>query len=93
MPKSRKKAKAKKLKSRSKGKPKKTDERGKGSVALLTAVIDRLGASVATYRDRKHELIVAHFNHPPFLIDLKRLTIMEVPTNTEATNVTQPDAA
>lgn len=79
MPKARKKA--KKVRSKSRSKPKKTarpDARGQGSVKLLTAVIDRLGASVRPFKDR-HTLMVAHFNHAPFVIDLKALKILEVP--------------
>jgi hypothetical protein len=85
MPKA-KKAKRKAKKAKSKGKAKKTDERGRSSVKLLTTVINRLGASIATYQNKKHQLIVAHFNHPPFVVDLKTLSVIELEP-TAATNV------
>lgn len=88
MPKARAKLKAvlkKRLKAKlkGKGKPKKTDGRERGSLALLTAVIDKLGASVS--KSSKSELTVTAFNHPSFVIDLKKLRIVEA--EPETTNV------
>lgn len=94
MPKARAKLKAalkkglkKRLKAKAKSKPKKTDGRERGSLALLTAVIDRLGASVTS--SSKSELTVKAFNHPAFVIDLKKLSIVE-PVPEGATNVAAP---
>lgn len=80
----------KRLKARTKSKPKKTDGRERGSLALLTAVIDKLGASVS--KSSKSELTVSAFNHPSFVIDLKKLRIVEVEP-TETTNVAPAPAA
>lgn len=78
-----KKALKKRLKAKSKPKKKKTDGRERGSLALLTAVIDKLGASVS--KSSKSELTVTAFNHPSFVIDLKKLRIVE--PEPETTNV------
>jgi len=97
MPKARKKLKTKlkaRLKKRIKAKRPSNRDRERGSLSLLTSLIDRLGASVS--RDKKGDLVVSHFNHPSFKIDLNKLRIVEVTPLPEspATNVEdQPSAA
>ena len=99
MPKARKKLKTKlkaRLKKRIKAKAKRPSnrDRERGSLSLLTSLIDRLGASVS--RDKKGDLVVSHFNHPSFKIDLNKLRIVEVTPLPEspATNVEdQPSAS
>jgi hypothetical protein len=102
MPKARAKLKAalkkglkKRLKARKRDNPrkaKKSDGRERGSLALLTAVIDKLGASVS--KNSKSELTVTQFNHPPFVIDLKKLRIVEAePETTNVAPAAPADAA
>lgn len=93
MPKARKKMKAVKAKRRakSKSKPKKPGKERE----LLFRVIDKLGASVASFKDRKDMVTVAHFNHPPFVIDFKTMQVVDIAPIpvAGATIVQPPDAA
>jgi hypothetical protein len=91
MPKARKKAKKAKRRGKAGKKPGKPGKERE----LLFRVIDKLGASVATYKESKTQVIVAHFNHPPFIIDFKTMKVVdiEVVVTGDATVVQPPDAA
>jgi hypothetical protein len=95
MPKTRKKAKAKR-KAKAKVKAKARAKKPGKERELLLRVIDRLGASVASYNDSKTQVSVAHFNNAPFIIDFKTMSVVEIvqpPASGEATVVHPPDAA
>lgn len=92
MPKARKKAKKSNSRGKTKSKPRKPGKERE----LLFRVIDKLGASVASYKDSKTQVIVAHFNHPPFIVDFKKMTVVDIappPASGDATVVQPPDAA
>lgn len=92
MPKARKKAKKAKRRGKAGKKPGKPGKERE----LLFRVIDKLGASMATYKESKTQVIVAHFNHPPFIIDFKKMAVIDIempPASGEATVVQPPDAA
>jgi hypothetical protein len=70
------KAKVKKTAKRKAPAPAGLDKKAREMVALL---IDKLGASSAVYENRADQLIVSHFNHAPFIVDLRRREVVEVP--------------
>ena len=46
--------------------------------ALILAVVDKLGASCAIYKDNPDQLMVSRFNAAPFIIDYKTARVIEV---------------
>lgn len=92
MPKAKKKVKG----SNSRGKTKSTPKKPGKERELLFRVIDKLGASVSSFEGNKNQVNVAHFNHPPFIIDFKKMAVIDIempPASGEATVVQPPDAA
>ena len=66
--------KRKKAKSKSKSKPlvsKKFRE-------LIASLVERLGGSSETYKDRKSQLVVQHGDREPFIVDLARKRLAEI---------------
>lgn len=79
---------SKKKKSKGSSKSKKSDD--SQARALVLALVDKMGGSAAIYQDNPDQIVVARFNHPPFVIYWNHYAIEDVPADLPATQVAEP---